>query len=150
MIDVVGAEARLLDLIRSQVFCKLTDDSGHNLHMGQLLRANVSQKSLSLCVGHGVTLGKIAHGSADFSVRPAILTHNKLCNLWVWLSDFYRVLKPFFISPHKLHLPFPWPLFCHPGPAVYIFDRVSQKRTILCLPGLHRFPAKSGSMMIVI
>lgn len=42
-----------------------------------------------------------------FTIRSAVLTHNKLGHLWIRLADIYRVLQPFFIVPHTLAPPFP-------------------------------------------
>ena len=101
VVNVVGAEAALLDLLGGEIAGQLVDDGRHDLHVGQLLRADVRQHGLALVVGHGVALGEVAHGRANFPVGAAVLAHDKLGHLRVWIFDFHRILQSLLIHPHQ-------------------------------------------------
>ena len=61
---------------------------------------DICQKTCHSVVRHCIALRQIAHGCRKFSVRPAILGDDNLCNFRVGLGDFYRKLQSFFIIPH--------------------------------------------------
>ena len=52
VVDEIGIEAGLLDLIYREVPRELMDDGADHLKMSQLLGADISQQALELGVGH--------------------------------------------------------------------------------------------------
>lgn len=73
----------------------------HHLQMGQFLSADIVEDSHGDAVGSGEALGKIAHGSAHFTVGAAVLADDNLGQLGIGTGDVYRILKSFFIIPHN-------------------------------------------------
>ena len=68
-----------------------TEELAH-LEMGQLLCADIRQNGGNLTIRHGIALGQIAHGSAEFSVRTSVLAHDGLCKCCIWIFDINREL----------------------------------------------------------
>ena len=73
VIHKVGVKAGSPDLLLGEAPGELMDDGGHHLHMAQLLGADVGEQRFQLGIGHGIALGEVAHGGAQFTVRPAVL-----------------------------------------------------------------------------
>ncbi len=53
---------------------------------------NIRQYPRHLLIRHGIPLRQIPHRSRQLAVRPAELSNNNLCNLWIRLRNLYRVL----------------------------------------------------------
>ena len=94
-------------MLRRKVSGQLVDDGGDDFQVGQFFGTYIGKHRFPHIIGHGVSLGEIPHSRSHLPVRPAVLAHNKLSHLWVWLADIYRVLQPFFIVPHGLAPPLP-------------------------------------------
>lgn len=76
------------------------------------------RNKLPLCCIKLDTATEIAHRCGQFSVGTSELTDDDLCNFRIGLCDFYRILKTFFIIPHKSASSFlPWPRFIDPVPS---------------------------------
>ena len=73
VVDIVGAEAGVLDFLGRQVPGQLVDDGGDHFQMGQFFGADVGKGGFGFVVGHGVALGQIAHGRAEFAIGAAVL-----------------------------------------------------------------------------
>ena len=64
MVDIISVKARCLGLFRCQIFGQLIDNGADHFQMGKLFCANICQQSAHFLAWHGVTLGKITHGSS--------------------------------------------------------------------------------------
>lgn len=91
VVDIVGAKAGGLDLLRSQIAGQLVDDGCHHFEMRDFLRPNVCQNIGYLAVGNRIALREIAQGSADLAVGTAVLAHDILRHFRVGLFDVDRV-----------------------------------------------------------
>ena len=64
MVDIISVKARCLGLFRCQILGQLIDNGADHFQMGKLFCANICQQSAHFLAWHGVTLGKITHGSS--------------------------------------------------------------------------------------
>ena len=101
MVDEIGIEAGLLDLIYREVPRELVDDGADHLKMPQLLGADIGQQALELGVGHGVALAQIPQRSAELAVRAAVLADDRRGELRVGVGDLHRILQFLFINKHQ-------------------------------------------------
>ena len=75
VIHKIGVETGGLDLLLGQVSSQLVNQRADHLQMPQFLRADVGQQALQLRIGHGVALGKVAQGRAQFLLTPRAMGH---------------------------------------------------------------------------
>ena len=92
VVDKIGLESSLLDLLLGQIARKLVNDRADHLEMPQLLCADVGQQALELGVGHGVALGEVAQRRAELAVRAAVLRDDRRGKPWIRVLDLDGVL----------------------------------------------------------
>ena len=73
--------------------------------MPQFLCTDVGQQALQLRIGHGVALGKVAQGRAQFPVGSAVLANDHRRQLGVGCGDLHRILQLFLINKHQAFPP---------------------------------------------
>ena len=133
MVDIIGAEAGVLNFFHGQVFGELIDDGADHFEMSEFFCGNICQKSRYLAIRHGIALGQITHGSAQLAVRTAILGNDELCQFGVWFLDVNGKLQSFFIIPHSIAPPFPGKGSKSPFPFLAAgFGRRNCQRIIFC------------------
>ncbi len=62
---------------------------------------NIRQNRRQLWVRHRVALAQVPQRGANFTVGPAVLGNDHLCQLGVGVLNAYRVLQPLFIDKHQ-------------------------------------------------
>ena len=92
MIHIVRSEAGFFNFFHGKIGGQLVYDGGNHFQVGQFFGAHICQDGHAHPVGGRETLGQIAHGSADFAVGPAVLTHDQLGDFGVGGGNVYGVL----------------------------------------------------------
>ena len=71
MVDEIGVESRLFDLLGREVFGQLVEDGGDHFHVCELLGADVGEDTDDIAVRHGIALVEVTQCRAELAVGTA-------------------------------------------------------------------------------
>ena len=91
VVNEIGIEAGLLDLIYREVPRELMDDGADHFQMSELFCTHVVEYSGYFSVRHGTALRKVAQRSSELAVRTSVLTYYELCQGRIGIFYLYRV-----------------------------------------------------------